>query len=325
MALPDLPSIVLPRDFSFSELHARLDRGGWHARPVAGTVARIPSSIIPGETELAQWRLESDGTLLTYTFNPVVSLRVLHVSGEGAAAQRSALAAALPAVSPDEIGDALASSDARTVLWGILAAAETDAVDFADRIGLLAAHRDPTVAERAARVHLDLLHSQAVALATTDRSDELSIALSAICGNALPLLAALPGATSDEMLGLQPSEEDCRAVFAGDVGLAAFQEYDELWRKPPTISPGAERNQLQVRACPASLFASENQFSNAFPAGYRGVAPYLQPDRVWLAWKYCAPGSSTGLAFDGLVHVGDHWVWFPKVYHVVARFQRESR
>lgn len=325
MALHDRPSIILPRDFSFSDLQARLEHRGWDARPVAGAAAGLPLSIIPGETELAQWRLESDGTLLTYTFNPVVSLRVLHLSGDRAGAHRSALVAALPAVSPDEIGHALASSDARTVLWGILAAAESEAVDFADRIGVLAAHRDPAVAERAARVHLDLLHSQAVALATTDRVDELSIALSAICGNALPLLAALPGATPDEMLGLQPTEEDCQAVFAGDVGLAVFQEYDDLWREPPTITPGVERNQLQVRACPASLFASENRFSNAFPAGYRGVTPYLRPDRVWLAWKYCAPGSSTGLAFDGLVHVGDRWVWFPKVYHVFARLQRESR
>jgi hypothetical protein len=309
------PGLVLEPALAFGALETRLRQQGWTRRPSAS----VTGPIIPGEPELAQWRLDRDGTLLTYTFNPVVHLRVLHVSGGASAAQRDALAQALPTLGVDDVGRALDAGDARTVLRGILAAAEIGALDLADRIGLLAAHREPAVAQAAARVHLELLHAKAIVLARVERPDELSATLSAICGNAWPLLAALPGATADQILGLQPMEEDCREVFAGDLGAAVFEAYDQLWTDPPTVSPGPDRRELQIRACPAVLFGTRNRFSNAFPAGFQSVAPYLRDDRVWLAWRYCAPGSQSGLAFDGLVHVREHWVWFPKVYQVVPR------
>jgi hypothetical protein len=308
--------LILDPDLRFSELEKQLELGGWIRRP-ARTV--LPP-ILPGEPELAQWASGSGEALLTYTLNPVVHLRVLDVSGESAASEVDGLARTLPVLHPDDLGCSLESNDVRTVVRGILAAAHLNAYDLAAPIGQLAGHRDPTVAETAARAHLDLLHAQALAFTRSNRlGDSLAITLGALAGNAIRLLAALPDAAPDEILGLRPTEEDYQAVFPEELAPKLFEEYEEMWQHPPRISPGSDRRQLRVHACPVPLLASDNAFSRPFPMRYRGVAPLLRQDRVWLAWKYCAPGSQSGLAFDGLVNVRENWVWFPKAYSVIMR------
>jgi hypothetical protein len=308
--------LILDPALPFDELGNRLASAGWIRRP-ATTV--LPS-ILPGEPELAQWTSASGETLITYTMNPVVHLRVLDVSGASASSHRDGLAAVLPTLDLDDLVRTLESDDVRSVLRGILAAEALEAYDLAAPIGLLASHRDPTVAQAAARAHLDLLHTHALALAAGNRlGDDLTIVLGAICANAMPLLATLPDATPDDILGLRPTEEDYQAVFPDRIGQRLFEAYEELWKDPPRIAPGPDRRQLRVHACPAPLLATDNQFSRPFPTGYRAVAPMLRQDRVWLAWRYCAPGNQTGMAFDGLVHVAGNWVWFPKVFNVLRR------
>ena len=308
--------LILDPGLRFSELEKRLELGGWTRRP-ARTV--MPPTL-PGEPELAQWVSGSGDALLTYTLNPVVHLRVLDVSGESAPSQVDGLARTLPVLHPEDLARCLESKDVRTVLRGILAAAQLNAYDLAAPIGQLAGHRDPTVAETAARAHLDLLHAQTLAFARSNRlGDDLAITLGALAGNAIPLLAALPDAAPDEILGLRPTEEDYQAVFPEELVPKLFAAYEDMWQHPPRISPGSDRRQLRVHACPVPLLASDNPFSRPFPMGYRGVAPLLRQDLVWLAWRYTAPGNQSGLAFDGLVHVRGNWVWFPKAYSVITR------
>lgn len=308
-------TLVLRADVAFGAIEEYFTRAGW-AR-VGGVVT---SPILPSEPELAQWRLTTDDTMATYTFNPAVRLRVLEVQGQHAAAQSGQLEQALPVMRETDVAHALQAQDSRTILRGILAASALKAVALAGPIGLLAGHRDPSVADAAARVHLALLHRSAITLARAhDRTQELALVLAAIAGNALPLLSALPDVMPDEMLGLQPTDEDCEAVLVPEVAGAVFEAYERLWETPPRVSPGPHRRTVRVHACPAALFASPNPFADAFPMGYRDVAPVLRPDYVWIAWRYCEPGSTSGLAFDGLVHARDHWIWMPKVFDVILR------
>jgi hypothetical protein len=191
-------SLVLEPGLTFADLESRLARVGWTRRPAS---TALPS-ILPGEPELAQWRSHLDDAVLTYTFNPVVQLRVLRLSGHGAA-HRASLSRVLPTLETADLARGLESADPRTILRAILAASETGAADLADRIGLLAGHGEPAVAETAARVHLELLHVSATRLADEQRFEALPPVLTAICGNAMPLLAALPASTPDELLGLR--------------------------------------------------------------------------------------------------------------------------
>lgn len=79
-----------------------------------------------------------------------------------------------------------------------------------------------------------------------------------------------------------------------------------------------DQTELVVNLSPAAMLGAENELSCHFPGGYRKIAAHLDPQRVWVAWKYRRPGESSGMAFDGLVRVDDHWAWFPKPYRVVS-------
>jgi hypothetical protein len=59
------------------------------------------------------------------------------------------------------------------------------------------------------------------------------------------------------------------------------------------------------------MLLEKNELSDRFPGGYRRVAPHLQPDRIWLVWRYLRRGATEGMRYDGLVQLDDRWVWFP--------------
>ncbi len=79
---------------------------------------------------------------------------------------------------------------------------------------------------------------------------------------------------------------------------------------------------FRIRIAPAGMLTYDNELSRHFPGGYRTVAVLLNPHRTWVAWKVIAPGHSAGMAYDGLVWLDDHWVWFPKPYRVLAPLLR---
>lgn len=118
---------------------------------------------------------------------------------------------------------------------------------------------------------------------------------------------------------LKPRPEDYARVFRADLADAVRAAYEQAWAAdPPVIDMAPDQTMVQVFACPAGLLGEENELSRAFPGGYRAAAPYLVPERVWLAWRYAVPGTAKGMAYNGLVWVEDHWAFFPKPYRVIG-------
>jgi hypothetical protein len=156
--------IVLRRDInSFAELEARLASVGWERRHVP----LAAHSLLPGEPEHARWARSLDGgdeSMLVYTFNPALSLRILSVAGSGAELERRALAKLLPIESEATLEAALRERAPETVLRAIAGAQALDAFSLAGLIGLVARHPDRLVAQTAARAHLSLLEGAANAL-----------------------------------------------------------------------------------------------------------------------------------------------------------------
>jgi hypothetical protein len=311
--------IVLRRDIrSFAELEARLASVGWerHHVPLAA------HSLLPAEPEHARWARSLDGgdeSVLVYTFNPALSLRILGVAGPGAELERRALAKLLPIETEATLEAALKERAPETVLRAIAAAQALDAFELAGLIGLVSRHPDRLVAQTAARAHLSLLEAAANQRLARDGWHELEPILAAIGGNAAPLLSSLPRLSDDELLGLKPSEEDCAAALAPDWAERIFQAYDEAWdAQPPRVSVPSDYDQLQVAACPAALFGRGTPFSRRFPGGYDSLGSVLRPGPIWLAWTYQPRGGRGGIAFDGLVHVRSQWVWFPKLFRAVG-------
>lgn len=117
---------------------------------------------------------------------------------------------------------------------------------------------------------------------------------------------------------LKPKPEDYEAVFVPEVAERAYKGYDLMWLSLPKHFANPGQTEVLVWAAPAALLREENEYSHQFPGGYRRIADKLQPDKIWVRWKFVEPGSSTGMAYDGLVWLEDRWAWFPKPWRIIG-------
>jgi hypothetical protein len=140
-----------------------------------------------------------------------------------------------------------------------------------------------------------------------------------IARNAEGLLAPLVHAPPEIWVPrLQPRDADYAAVFAGDAARRAREGYASLWSKPPESLGKRDQTIVRAFASEADALGAENDFSREFPGGYRKIASLLVPDKIWLVWKLLEPGRDSGMSYDGLVFLVDHWAWFPKPWRVLG-------
>lgn len=132
----------------------------------------------------------------------------------------------------------------------------------------------------------------------------------------LPILEQIAVDDNDEYIAqLQPTAADYARVFTAGTATKARQAYEEAWRRGFRVPrPNRAQTEIHCHVSPAGMFTTDNPLSRYFPGGYRSIAAMLNPHCVWVAWKYVQPGEASGLSFDGLVWVEDHWAWFPKPY-----------
>ncbi len=116
---------------------------------------------------------------------------------------------------------------------------------------------------------------------------------------------------------LKPRDADYAAVFVGDAAKIARAGYAALWANPPPTLGKPSQTRVKTFATEADAFLTDNEFSREFPGGYRGIASHLQPDKIWVAWKFIEAGGELGMAYDGLVWLRDHWAWFPKPWRML--------
>jgi len=116
----------------------------------------------------------------------------------------------------------------------------------------------------------------------------------------------------------RPRREDFARVFVGDAVARARAAYEIVWLERPRPTPNPGQSELLVYAAPSSLLTDDNELSRRFPHGYRNIAAQLDPHQIWLSWKFVVPGSSSGMAYDGLVWLDGRFAWFPKPWRVLG-------
>jgi hypothetical protein len=302
-------SIVLDPAFTFASIEERLAALGF-ARDES--VRPATPDVVPGEPELAAWT--RGGERLTYTFNPVVSLRAL--AAHGLAAETIArLGERLPLLDTAAVGELLTADEPRRLLLGLFAARATNAGELALVVASLQAHPDRTISRAAEST----LHALRAAGGRTSREQTLAV-MQILCRRAIPVLAALVGPDGAAALeALRPRAGDEARVFHPAIAERVREAYDLLWRTPPQLDRLVSGDvTLRVDAAPAGMLQEENELSRRFPGGYHALAPYLLPDRVWFVWRYLRGGAESGMRYDGVVLLDDRWVWFPKPYRVVG-------
>jgi hypothetical protein len=109
-----------------------------------------------------------------------------------------------------------------------------------------------------------------------------------------------------------PTLEDCRAVFKGNGGdlVWAFSKsmFGEMTRNPNDFA-------VQYVDFRTSHFKVEEalQSSEALRSGMMRIREYLLPGNTFYQVTYLEEqGSEFGVTYRYFVHVGDHWVYFPK-------------
>ncbi|WP_406631921.1 hypothetical protein [Amycolatopsis sp. WGS_07] len=117
---------------------------------------------------------------------------------------------------------------------------------------------------------------------------------------------------------LRPGPGDYAKVFVQVAERLAQERYEALWDTGLGFRRPVGRTQIIIHLAPAGSFIDYNTMSRPFPGGYRSIANLLTPTRVWAAWQYRSPGSSTGISYDGLVWCEDHWAFFPKPYRALT-------
>lgn len=116
---------------------------------------------------------------------------------------------------------------------------------------------------------------------------------------------------------MRPRPEDYARVFTDKAARIAMPVYEQIWLQLPSWPVRADQTQLKLAVAVSEDFVAWNTRATEFPGGYRGIAAHLLPGVPWVAFEFTVPGSM-GVAFDGLVWLGDHWAWFPKPYRALA-------
>lgn len=145
------------------------------------------------------------------------------------------------------------------------------------------------------------------------------VSMTALSVQLEPILRAIAtDLTGDAVQELRPRPDDYAKAFVWEMEDEARERYEELWDAGIGFRRPVGRPRIAIHLAPAGAFIDDNPMSRPFPGGYRSVVNLLTPTRVWATWQYRAPGSSTGLSYDGLVWCDDHWAFFPKPYRVLA-------
>lgn len=116
---------------------------------------------------------------------------------------------------------------------------------------------------------------------------------------------------------LRPRPEDYARVFAPAYVELARRAYDALFLAARPLERSPHQTVLRLSMATAAELAEYGVETCEFPGGYREILSALLPESLWVHWKYVAPGSSSGMAYDGLTRLDDRWVWFPKPYRVL--------
>ncbi len=298
--------LIVAPEVPFAEIDRGLEACGLERDRRA--IAAMLAPLLKDEPELAGWAFKGGKPFVTYTFNPVVALRVLDV-GYAPPGLRGDIASHVRLTEPSGVRLGLTAGDARARLRSLWAAGETDRYDLVDQVAAL--KQDPEVSVQRAAADVTARLQRLI-----EARVQVLMQLRLLAENARTFIARLHEASFVTHLTPRRDElprlvDDDLAAELGDALLADSE-------RPPRAAPGASYDQVQITAATAGLLRFPSELSDKFPRGYRDIAPWLKPDRTWLTWAWSDGRVGPGARYDGLVWLDDRWVWLPKVYRLLG-------
>ncbi|GLS27832.1 hypothetical protein [Marinibactrum halimedae] len=310
-------SLLIQPETPFDHIANTLMELGWQR-----SQDKANSPLLANEPEYSSWTWRGQKPILIYSFNPLVKLRVLDVATLPPAL-RGQLASHLPLLQETDVNDLLFDPEPTQRMLALWAMQETERVDLSPQAHRLCHDTNRQVAEIAKQVEARLEKMQ-------ESRDALMLTLTQLAQVAEPVIAELnnPAATAH----LKPTHDDLCQLFDPALADAMAREVELAYETAPIANPGMDYPHLKVTAVNAGLLRWPNEFSRQFPQGYRNIAGWMQPQWIWLAWRWCksdAPEDKSpegkneenhhaAVAFDGLVWMKTRWIWLPKAYRLVS-------
>ena len=109
----------------------------------------------------------------------------------------------------------------------------------------------------------------------------------------------------------KPDKEDFHAAFV-EGAEEAHQGYQRLWKTTPVPQSKRGHTQIRIWAATPDMILS----TRVFPGGYKHIVHRLSPNTIWIVWKFTRPGETLGMAYNGLVWLGDRFKFFPKAWRM---------
>jgi hypothetical protein len=117
---------------------------------------------------------------------------------------------------------------------------------------------------------------------------------------------------------LKPTTDDYKAYFDDQSWQKAMTNYNELWAQfPGFIKPKQGQSELLLWKATLEELKTGGGDARQFPGGYQQATKHIRPGITIYRFKFVKPGSTLGMAFDGLVFINGHWVIFPKPWRVL--------
>ena len=118
---------------------------------------------------------------------------------------------------------------------------------------------------------------------------------------------------------LEPTESDIRAVYTDPLAANMARVYPQVWADAEnlTITPKPGQTEVLLWYATTDKLIAKDPILDKFPGGYADVLTYMRPGFPIVRFKFVRPGESTGLAYDGLIFVNDHWVLMPKPWRLL--------
>jgi hypothetical protein len=293
--------LIVKPQFSYAELSQVMKSIGWQNDTIDSGIAPL----IDGEPHLACWSFSGNKPYVTYTFNPVVNMRVLDVAGVPPRL-RELLASQIPLIDETMLATLFDAEDSRKRLLGLWVVQETEQVESVKK---LMSDSEPVIAQQAKEV---LEKLEKINQARTEVLVQMRIMEEAV--------PALIHRLSDPQFvaTLKPTEEDLRQIIDDDLVEPTLNAINSIYANEHFAIAITPNSVIKPVACPAGLLRWPNFLSNQFPGGYRDLAGWMTPHRIWVCWKTVTDGVT--VSYDGLVWVDDHWCWLPKIFRALCPY-----
>lgn len=133
------------------------------------------------------------------------------------------------------------------------------------------------------------------------------------------LVAALQKGDATFLPSLRPTAKDLETLFDPAVRDAVGSYVETMYTEIKPAAVGAKEGQSEVilTAATSDDFRNKTAQAGEFPGGYQEHGDKFLPGARWYRWQFVKPGETSGMAFDGLTYVHDHWIWVPKPWRAM--------